>query len=316
MLVTVVIATLNRPALLLEAVQSVASQSYRDWEVVIVDDGSVPQVDVKAMASVLGDRFTVVRHATPKGIPEAKNAGRRAASGEVIMHLDDDDLLRENALDSVARVFHQSKQLDCVFLNIEPFGRFAAGSALNQTAALSKLLDRISVREENGVIFLGDGLFQALLKSVPLALQRPAARRGTWNIVGEYTSGLLFSEPDWTMRASLCCQMALLREPLSRWRCDGQNFASKPEMRSRAIENGVTAAELLFKRLSADQAQQLDRLRLGRRFLADAYFSRAYEAFHSVGHGSWRDLYRSLRLAPGWRHLNLGIRNAFGKSAK
>ena len=316
MLITVVIATLNRPALLIEAVQSVASQSYGDWEVVVVDDGSMPPVDVKALASVLGDRFTAVRHATTQGVPEAKNAGLRAASGEVIMHLDDDDLLAENALESVAKVFHRYKQLDCVFLNAEPFGRFARGSAENQAVALSKLRERVCVREEDGVIFLGDGLFQALLKSVPLALQRPAARRGTWNIVGEYSSGLLFSEPDWTIRASLCCQMALLREPLSRWRCDGQNFASKPEMRLRAIENGVRAAELLFNRLGADQAQQLNHLRLGRRFLADAYFSRAYEAFHADGHCRWRDLYRSVRLAPGWRHLNLGIRNAFGKARR
>ena len=316
MLISVVVPTLNRPGLLLEAAKSIAGQDYPEWEAVIVDDGSTPAVDQAALRSVLGNRLTVVRHERPKGIPEAKNAGLRASAGEVITYLDDDDLLAENALSNIAAAFDTHKDLDCVFLNVKPFGRYASGSAQNQLDALAKLLQRVSTREQNHLIFFEQGLFEALLKSVPLALQRPAARRGAWNIVGGYTTGLLFSEPDWAIRASTVCRMALMREPLSLWRCDRQNFASRPAMFDRAIENGVRSAELLSQWCGASRERSRTRARHVRRFLADAYFGQAYHFFQASGKLPWKALGRSFMLAPQWRHISLSLKSvlrAIGK---
>lgn len=316
MLISVVIPTLNRPALLLEAAKSIAAQDYPEWEAVIVDDGSAPPVDQAPLRSVLGDRLTLVRHDQPKGIPEAKNAGLRASSGEVITYLDDDDLLAESALSSVAAAFSAYQELDCVFLNIKPFGRYASGSARNQSDALARLLERVSTREKNGLLFFGEGLFEALLKSVPLALQRPAARRSAWNIVGGYTTGLLFSEPDWAIRASTVCRTALLREPLSLWRCDQQNFASRPAMFDRAVENGVRSAELLSQWCAASHKRSRVRARNVRRFLADAYFGQAYHSFQARGRLPWKPLARSFLLAPRWRHVSLSLKWLLHRSPK
>ena len=308
MLISVVVATLNRPAMLLEAIRSVAAQRYGEWEVVVVDDGSEPPVDANALAPILGNRFALLRHAITQGVPKAKNAGLRVASGEVILHLDDDDLLSEDALTRIAGAYRQYPELDCVFLNIEPFGRFAPGSAENQAASLANFLTRVSTREEQGIIFLDEGLFDALLRSVPMPFQRPAARRGAWNIVGELMPELMFSEPDWAIRASSCCRTAIISTPLSRWRCDGQNFASKPEMMERALENGVHAAELLLARFARSRAQNRRRVLQCRRHVSDAHFSRAYHAFNTTGRVQWRALYRSFLLAPGWPQLSLVIR--------
>lgn len=316
MLISVVIPTLNRPALMLEAVESVARQTYGDWEVVLVDDGSIPPVDRNSVAALVGDRLQIVRHPKPCGVPAAKNAGLRASRGEIITYLDDDDLLAEGALAAVAQTFAKYPQLDCVFLNVEPFGRFASGSAENQALAMSKLMQRVAHRDDDAMVFFGAGLFEALVKSVPLPLQRPAARRGAWNIVGEYTTGLFFSEPDWTIRASMYCKMALLRTPLYRWRCDGQNFASRPEMLERAVENGLRAAQLLAERLDADYERYRRYRRLGRQFLADAYFGRAYFSFTTGGKRTWDALSRSFCLSPGWKHLSLGLRNLKRASRK
>lgn len=310
MLISVAIPTLNRPAMLLEAIESVARQSYGEWEVVVVDDGSDPPVDPAALAPLLGDRFTLVRHNKPKGVAEAKNAGVRASSGEIILHLDDDDLLAEDALSTIEETYRHHKDLDCVFLNIEPFGRFASGSVENQTLALSNLLERVATREqEHGLVFLGEGLFEGLLKSVPLALQRPAARRGTWNIVGGLTTDLFSPEPNWALRASLVCRMALLSRPLSRWRCDNQNLFSKPEMLNRAAESNVLAAERLLDRFRVGQAQNARYIRHARHFLADAHFDLAYRSHCAGGPSRWHSLLRSFSLAPGWRHLSLGARS-------
>src|SRR5487761_2384926 len=148
MLISVVIATLNRPAMLLDAARSVAENSYHDWEVIVVDDGSEPPVDSEALRAILQDRVCIVRHAKTMGVPEAKNAGLRVASGEIILHLDDDDLLANDALASVAEAFQRHPELDCVFLNVEPFGRFAPGSVTNQADALARFLERVHTRAE------------------------------------------------------------------------------------------------------------------------------------------------------------------------
>ena len=308
MLISVVIPTLNRPMLLLEAAKSIAGQDYPEWEAVVVDDGSTPPVDRAALKAVLGDRFTVVRHERPQGIPEAKNAGLRAASGEIVTCLDDDDLLAENALSSLAAAFNANKDLDCIFLNVKPFGRHAAAADRSQQEALAKLLQRVETEEKGALVFFREGLFEALLKSVPLALQRPASRRGAWNIVGGYTTGLLFSEPDWAIRASTVCRMALLNKPLSLWRCDDQNFASRPAMFGRAVENGVRSAELLSGWCKASHERSRARARHVRRFLADAYFGRAYHVFHETGKLSWKSLGRSFLLAPRWRQVSLALK--------
>lgn len=310
MLITVAIPTLNRPALLLEAARSVAEQSYRNWEVVVVDDGSQPPADRTALRSVLGQRLKLIRHERPQGIPNAKNAGIQAAAGEIILHLDDDDLLAANALQSIADAYQQYPELDCVFLNVEPFGPFAAGSAENQSKALAKLIERVSHTREGDLVFLGEGLFDALLRSVPLALQRPAARRGAWNMVGGYTTGLLFSEPEWSIRASLSCRVALLTTPASRWRCEGQNHYSRPEFRLRASENAVEAAKGLRARMRRVHLMQKRHLGKVQGHLADAYFEHAYVLASAGRPEAWLPLWRSFVLAPAWRHASLALRCA------
>lgn len=80
-LVSVIIPTRNRAQLLRDAVQSVERQSYRNWEMVVVNDGGesvapiVPAIDFKAS----------------RGPAAARNAAIAKAKGEVLAFLDDDD---------------------------------------------------------------------------------------------------------------------------------------------------------------------------------------------------------------------------------
>lgn len=88
--VTVVIPTFNRAALLLEAVDSVLRQSYRDLEIVICDDGSTDETAARVRAFGTGVRYLALPHTGRPGVP--RNRGIEAARGELIAFLDDDDL--------------------------------------------------------------------------------------------------------------------------------------------------------------------------------------------------------------------------------
>ena len=89
-LISVVVPVHNRAALLKRALESVHAQSWKRWELIVVDDGSTD-------ASLeVAERFTVdcgrvVRLPLRSGAPGARNAGISVASGEFIALLDCDD---------------------------------------------------------------------------------------------------------------------------------------------------------------------------------------------------------------------------------
>lgn len=88
--VTIVIPTKDRPELLKRAIASVRMQTYKDWELIIVDDGS--RQSVQDIIEAFGDqRIRCIRNERPLGGGAARNAGIRTASGTFIAFLDDDD---------------------------------------------------------------------------------------------------------------------------------------------------------------------------------------------------------------------------------
>jgi len=94
MRVSTIIPTRNRPHLLPETLESVALQGIEDMEVIIVDDASEDPDRNTAVAKSFEDRLNVRYLLQPErgGTGRARNAGIKAARGEFIALLDDDDL--------------------------------------------------------------------------------------------------------------------------------------------------------------------------------------------------------------------------------
>jgi glycosyltransferase involved in cell wall biosynthesis len=98
-LVSVVIPTLNRPKLLLRAIDSVLRQTHREIEVIVVVDRPDPET-VAAIASVGDPRLQVFVNPHPLTAAAARNAGADRATGQWIAFLDDDDEWLPNKLES------------------------------------------------------------------------------------------------------------------------------------------------------------------------------------------------------------------------
>jgi hypothetical protein len=92
-LVTTIVPAFNRASMLRDAVASVVGQTYRPIQIIIVDDGSTD--DTASAADSLARLHPAVRviHQPNTGVGGAREAGRMAAAGEFIQHLDSDDLL-------------------------------------------------------------------------------------------------------------------------------------------------------------------------------------------------------------------------------
>jgi glycosyltransferase involved in cell wall biosynthesis len=86
--ISVVLPTWNRAHLVRKAVDSVLAQTYPDFELIVVDDGSTD--DTPARLAAYGERIRVVRQENG-GVARARNAGIAAARHEWLAFLDDDD---------------------------------------------------------------------------------------------------------------------------------------------------------------------------------------------------------------------------------
>jgi glycosyltransferase involved in cell wall biosynthesis len=97
-LVSVIIPTRDRPALVAGAVRSAVRQTYVHQEIVVVDDGSIsPLVLPPELAN--DPRVRTVRLAIPVGVGAARNEGVRASCGALLAFLDDDDQWRPKKIE-------------------------------------------------------------------------------------------------------------------------------------------------------------------------------------------------------------------------
>lgn len=90
-LITVVIPTYNRFPLVQQAIASVLAQTYTNWELFVVDDGSDDGTQ-KAISSINDSRIKLVEMRHSGNIAEVRNAGVKAGSGEWLAFLDSDDM--------------------------------------------------------------------------------------------------------------------------------------------------------------------------------------------------------------------------------
>jgi glycosyltransferase involved in cell wall biosynthesis len=86
--VSIILPTFNRADTIMRAIRSVQAQSFQDWELIVVDDGSTDNT----MAALTGidARITLIRQEN-RGVTEARNTGIRAGSCDFFAFLDSDD---------------------------------------------------------------------------------------------------------------------------------------------------------------------------------------------------------------------------------
>jgi glycosyltransferase involved in cell wall biosynthesis len=102
--VSVIIPTYNRARIIKEAVDSVLAQDYKDFELIVVDDGSSD--NTAEVLTGYGDDVRVIFQEN-KGVSAARNRGIAEACGELVAFLDSDDLWLPQKLSAQVEFFNQ-----------------------------------------------------------------------------------------------------------------------------------------------------------------------------------------------------------------
>lgn len=111
---TVIITTYNRKDLLPRAIRSVLGQTFRDFELLVIDNGSTDGTE-SVVRLIRDGRIKYIRNPEPSGSCDApRNLGIRMASGSLTSLLDDDDIWYADRLEKVKRVFDRDPQASAV----------------------------------------------------------------------------------------------------------------------------------------------------------------------------------------------------------
>ncbi len=133
-MVSIIMPAYNAGVYITESIQSIQAQTYKNWELIVVDDASTDNTQ-QIVGSLLGDSRIRYRQVNRVGSPSGvRNAGLKMARGEYIAFLDADDLYFPDTLEKLSLPLRTQPRMKAVYgfaFNIDE-----TGQPLPQTIAL------------------------------------------------------------------------------------------------------------------------------------------------------------------------------------
>ncbi len=202
-LISVIIPTYNRAEIISRTIDNVFQQTCKDFELIIVDDGSTD--DTQSKLRQYGDRIRVVTQANA-GPAVARNHGVEVARGEIIAFQDSDDAWKPTKLERQAALLRKlGAGVPCCLCNADM-------SAFNDKVLTSFDHSLIRPKDEEG-LWLNVG--EVLATRFVLFNQSVAIRRNAFEKVGGFDVALKYLEDyDLPLRLALEGPWAFIGEPL------------------------------------------------------------------------------------------------------
>jgi glycosyltransferase involved in cell wall biosynthesis len=132
--VSVIIPTHNRAHIIPQTIDSVLAQTFRDVEIIVIDDGSTDDTPA-VLQHRYGEKITCIRIQN-SGLPAARNTGIRAARGRYIAFIDDDDVWVQDKLALQTALMCANQSLGMVYCGC--YIMDADGTVISETRPLKR----------------------------------------------------------------------------------------------------------------------------------------------------------------------------------
>lgn len=123
--VSIITASYNYENYIKETIESVIAQTFKDWEMIVVDDGSKDNsVEVIKSYAAKDERVKLFQHenGVNKGLAETLKAGISHASGEWVAFVESDDTLKPDYLEKKLAVAEKNPEVGLIFNALDMFG--------------------------------------------------------------------------------------------------------------------------------------------------------------------------------------------------
>lgn len=269
MMVSIIIRTFNRAHSIIQAINSVLAQSYSDFEILVVDDGSTDDT-AQIVESLADPRIRLLRHESNRGVGAACNTGIAAAKGEFVAWLDSDDVWLPEKLDLQVRFLQQHPEVDAVFSDVCMHDEDKdVPSLIDHMRAFQKCLNGGPAGAE---IVVGQReIYLCLLQEVPIKPSVLMVRRELFEKVGLFDESARSGE-DWEflLRAARVASFGYINRPLAEI-----NWSQDSTYR-RFLVNDKTFLVGVFKKECERLRQDLEALNAVRRGLFTQFKSLGY----------------------------------------
>lgn len=193
---SVVIPTYDRVELLKEALKSVYEQTYRDYEIIVVDDGSTDST--KGYLNSQGDRVRVLYQAN-RGPGAARNLGLTKANGKYVAFLDSDDIWFPWTLATFHETIRRHQEPSLISASTKEFQERMPVEEPDNFAA-EAFCDFLQTASKPG--YVGSGAM--------------VAKRSIFSSVGAFDEGLAVGEDlDFYIRAGTCRNFVRVLSPVT-----------------------------------------------------------------------------------------------------
>lgn len=206
-LVSVVVPCYNYGAFIADTIVSLLSQTYENWEAIVVDDGSLDDTRDRVAALMREDSRVSYVYQLNQGVSAARNTGVSHAQGEFLLFLDADDLLTNSKLQSHVEHFFRRPEVSISYSGYRFFSDSRRGDFFTNYK-----LDSVKEKEQ---LFFGRGkdVFPLFIRKNPLPIHAVVFRRSVLQRVGGFESGMRALE-DWDFMLR-CIMRGAFIEPLN-----------------------------------------------------------------------------------------------------
>jgi glycosyltransferase involved in cell wall biosynthesis len=209
--VSIILPTYNRAAYILETIDSVQRQTYPNWELLIVDDGSKDNT-IELISKIKDERIQLHKTSSRLGITGTRNEGMRKVKGELIAFIDSDDLWNPGKLE---------KQV--MALNRYPEAGFCLTGGYN----FRKLNEPLEFFYKQTCGLKYDDLFIPFFKSEVAATTPSLMFRKHWlDVIGFFNEAKSFADVDFILRLAGHSKGVILYESLFYRRLHDSNVSS------------------------------------------------------------------------------------------
>ncbi|WP_051560560.1 glycosyltransferase family 2 protein [Clostridium beijerinckii] len=118
-MVSIIIPTYNRAKCISRAIESAIQQTYKDIEIIVVDDNSRDETsNIVETYTKNYSNIKYIKHSVNKGGSAARNTGVRNSNGDIIAFLDSDDELAKDKIEKCIRIFNEKKDVAMIYTDV------------------------------------------------------------------------------------------------------------------------------------------------------------------------------------------------------
>lgn len=275
--VSTIIPTYNSPHYLIEALESVLSQTYKDMEIVIVDDGSTDNTKEVIQSYLILDRNIKYIYQNNGGTASARNTGIKFSSGEYIAFLDHDDIWLPQKTELQIKILDSDPSIGLVYCRFQIMDE-----------------DKGSVLEPPKRELCRGGVYEKFLVRCYInTASQVMIRKACIERVGYFDESLqIVDDYDFYIRVARHYKIEYLDQPLANWRIHRLNT-------SKAIEKMISNRIALRKKILKDPDLSKKQRLIVKQVLRRDYFELGYYYISSCELKSGRKYFlKSLRYKP------------------